>query len=122
MSVCVRLVKGTTSCSTPGVKTLGGKDGRKPQIILEDLKAEKIYLLPWCVSYLGDPCALQGAKGWSSSSSKETQRKLLGVFCRPVTGEHSKVSERASKYKDPSSWDKKETVCTVGGHGESASR
>ena len=83
MSVCVRLVKGTTSGSTPGVKTLGGQDGRKPQIILEDLKAEKIYLSPWCVSCLGNPCALQGAKGWSRSSSKETQRKLRGVFCSP---------------------------------------
>ena len=73
---------------------------------------------------LRESLCLQGARGWNSSSSNETQRKLFGVSCSPdCHREHSKGSGSASRYKDPSSWDKRETrVCTAGGHSESASR
>lgn len=47
------------------------------------------------------------------------QRKLPGVFCSP-DGQRgaSTCPESASEAKEPSSQDKKETVCTTGGHDE----
>ena len=49
------MVKGDTSCSTSEIKALGGKADGKPQRTLKDLKAEKVNLLPCCVSIYGIP-------------------------------------------------------------------
>ena len=102
MSLCVRLGKGNTLCSSSEIKTLAGKDDGKPQITLKDLKAEKLNLLPCCVSIYGIPVLYKEpvgraamAPGRPKESSLESSAALM------VTGEHSHVLKVLVKTKNP---------------------
>lgn len=102
MSLCVGLGKGNTSCSTAEIKTLGGKDDGKPQITLKDLKAEKVNLLPRCVSIDGIPVLCKEPVGRAATApSRPKESSLESSAALMVTGEHSHILKVLVKPKNP---------------------